>query len=170
MISLNQGLLDPWSAVAGALIVGIVYGQRKDLKLWATLDNLTIGLAVFGAALGLSQLASGQGYGLPSEVPWAIELWGAARHPSQVYEILAAGFILAFVLRSLRETKPQAGLLFIQFVSISAGARLYLEAFRGQGLLLPNGWRVAQIVAWVVLAVSLWGYWRLNKERQSAVR
>ncbi len=45
-------------------------------------------------AVPLANLASGDAFGAPSSLPWAIELWGAARHPVQIYEAVAAGLIL----------------------------------------------------------------------------
>jgi len=94
IFSLNPGLLDLWGGFAVGLIAGLVYGQRKGMRLWSTLDALTPALAVFAVTLGGSHLASGAGYGAPTSLPWGIQMWGTHRHPAQVYEILAAVFIL----------------------------------------------------------------------------
>ncbi len=94
LISLNPGLLDASGAVAGGLLFALVYGQRNHLSFWHTLDALTPALAVFAIAWHLANLASGSGFGAPSQLPWSIDLWGAARHPVQIYEALAAGLIL----------------------------------------------------------------------------
>ena len=40
-------------------------------------------------------------------------------------------------------------------IALSAAARLGLEAFRGDSLLLPGGWRLAQLVSLGVLIVCL---------------
>ena len=52
LLSPNPGLLDAWGGIAGAVLLGLIYGQRKGLPLWPTLDALTPGLAVLGVALG----------------------------------------------------------------------------------------------------------------------
>jgi hypothetical protein len=44
----------------------------------------------------------------------------------------------------------------MDLVIYSAGARLLLEAFRAESHLLPNGWRIEQMLAWLILAASLW--------------
>jgi prolipoprotein diacylglyceryltransferase len=157
-ISLNPGLLDPAGGLAGALVAVLIYGSRKQLPFWQTLDIYTPALAVFGLALGLSHLASGAAFGTPADLPWAVELWGARRHPAQVYEMIAAAFILA-VVWPRRESRLDAvpGLRFLTFLALSAGARLFLEAFRGDSYLLAGGLRAAQLAAWILLTASLAG-------------
>ena len=163
LISLNPGLLDP----AGGLLVGafamLVYGQRKGLPFWDTLDALTPLLAVFAVAWGLANLASGEGFGAPADVPWAIPLWGANRHPTQIYDTLAALLILALLwpgrggldrwLPAFTAAKP--GVRFFVFLALSALARLFFETFRGDSHLTLAGLRTAQVIAWVVLAGCL---------------
>ena len=168
IVSLNPGLLDIWGGLAAALLVGLIYGQRKGLALWPTLDSLTPALAVLSVAIGLSHLASGAAFGRTTELPWGIELWAARRHPSQIYETLVAGLILAafWPTRKIWREKP-SGMYFLSFVASSALARLFLEAFRGDSLILAGGLRVVQIVAWIILAASLWGRYRLQKKNTS---
>jgi phosphatidylglycerol:prolipoprotein diacylglycerol transferase len=162
LISLNPGLLDPMGGMALAVIAGAIYAQRKKLALWPMLDALTPLLAVMAIALGVSHLASGAAFGATTNVPWAIELWGAKRHPSQVYEILAAVVILLILWPGRWNEQEPAGRYFLLFMALSALARLVLEAFRGDSLLLTSGWRAAQIGAWLLLAASLWGLRRLQ--------
>lgn len=155
LVSLDTTLLDPFGGIALGLIAVLVCGQRKKLSLWPTLDAFTPVLAVFAVSVGLANLASGNAFGAPTSLPWSINLWGATRHPSQVYETLAALVILFVAWVLFRKDLPP-GRLFLQFVIYSAGARLFLEAFRGDSVLVFGGIRLAQIVAWAVLALSLW--------------
>jgi phosphatidylglycerol---prolipoprotein diacylglyceryl transferase len=164
IISINPGLFDIWGGLLSGLLAALVYGGRKKLPFWSTLDALTPGLAVFAVAIHLANLASGNGFGSPTQLPWAIELWGAQRHPTQVYESLAAAMILVFLLILMRSSRPRAeGTFFLVFVALSAGARLFLEAFRGDSVLIAGGLRSAQVIAWIALAASLWLIgWRAN--------
>ncbi len=152
-------MLDLSSGLVAAGLAAWVYAQRAHASLWPTLDALTTLFAVLAVAVGLSHFASGDAFGAPARLPWSIELWGEARHPSQVYETLAAMAAAAAVWpgsRVSRAAAPISGARFWIFVALSAAARLFLEAFRGDSLLMLDSVRQAQVIAWVVLAVSLW--------------
>jgi prolipoprotein diacylglyceryl transferase len=150
VVSLDPSLLDPWGGLIAGMIAALIYGQRKKLEFWSTLDAYTPAFAVFAVALGLAHFASGNAFGAPTSLPWGIELWGAFRHPSQIYETIAAGIILLIIRRKFNQALP-AGNLFLQFVAFSAVARLYLEAFRGDSVLILGNLRLAQVLAWVIL-------------------
>jgi len=162
-ISTNPDLLDPWGGFAVGLIAALIYGQRKKLAFLPLLDAITPGLALLFLAFGFSHLASGSAFGMPTNQPWGISLWGAIRQPTQVYEILAAFIILLMVRPGSRITAGQAcGGSFLIFTALTAGARLFLEAFRGDSIILVGGIRVAQVIAWTILAISLWGLIKIN--------
>jgi phosphatidylglycerol:prolipoprotein diacylglycerol transferase len=158
LVSLNTGLLDFWGGLGVGILAAAAYGQRQGLALWPTLDALTPFLAVMAVASGVSHLASGTAFGAPTQLPWGIDLWGARRHPSQGYEILAAGLILAGLWPGhKRQAGWPAGVYFLVFVALSCLARLLLETWRGDSLLLAGGLRTAQVAAWLGMLASLWG-------------
>ena len=152
IFSIDLDLFDSLAAALTAILVGIVYGQRRRLPLGASLDALTPLFAMLAVGLSLSHLAAGTAFGKPTRLPWGIELWNATRHPSQIYELLAA--LVVFIWIWFRRPMP-AGDEFILFVALTAGARLFLEAFRGDSTLIFGGIRLAQLIAWTVLAASL---------------
>jgi len=154
LLSLNLDLFDPIGGMIVALLVALIYGQRKGLPLWSTLDALTPFFAVLALGFGLAHLASGSAFGKETSLPWGIELWGAERHPSQIYEILAALLILGLLWFQNADTHP--GVHFLTFATLTSGARLFLEAFRGDSTLILGGLRLAQVLAWIALAVSLY--------------
>ncbi|NOY97761.1 MAG: prolipoprotein diacylglyceryl transferase [Chloroflexi bacterium] len=167
LLSLNPGLFDVTGGLAAALLGAIIFGQRKELSLWPTLDALTPFFAVLVIGVGLSHLASGEAFGVETGLPWGIELWGARRHPTQIYEILAALLTLGLIWPKQADSQSPAGSRFLTFAALTAGARLFLEAFRGDSTLIFNGLRTAQLAAWVVLAAALWGLDRLGKPAKS---
>ncbi len=164
VFSLNPGLLYPAGGLAVAFFAAFIFTQRKKLSWLTMLDGLAPLFAVFLTALAVANLASGDGFGQASDLPWAMELWGARRHPSQVYEIAAGLIVLAVVWpRVYSFGQPPAGVRFAQAAALAGLSRLILEAFRGDSATLPNGWRIAQIAAWLVLGASLWGWRALQK-------
>ncbi len=142
------------------LLIGIaaagLYGLRRMLPPRTTLDALAPGLATMLVAIGCAHLASGDGFGEPAQLPWSIFLWDADRHPSQVYEIVGALIVLGAWWR-LRGRRPFDGFGFLLVVALSAAARLFLEAFRGDSALIAGGLRAAQVGALLILALCLIG-------------
>ena len=153
MISMAGGVL---FAIASAL----AYGRRAGLPLWPTLDCLTSLLAVLQISANLANFASGDAYGLPTTLPWAIYLWGAMRHPTQIYEtlsaLIAAMITWPWAAARISRLYNQPGRRFWAFIAISASARLFLEAYRADSILIMNQFRQPQLIAWLVLALSLW--------------
>lgn len=153
IFSLNTDLFDPAAALVAAVITGIVYGRRQRLALWSTLDALTPLFATIAIGLSLAHLAAGSAFGSPTDIPWGMELWGAIRHPSQIYELIASILILGLVW--FRRPAARPGLSFLVFAAFTAGARLLLEAFRGDSLFVLGGLRLPQIIAWAVLLAAI---------------
>lgn len=164
ILSRSPGLLDPAGGVAAAALAGVIYVQRKRLPLWTLLDALSNPMALMSVALALSNLASGNGFGKATTLPWGIELWGAVRHPAQIYEMLAAAVIFWLTLpRNKWWMNAKPGVIFLSFIAMSSAARVFLEYFRGDSRLIFETIRAAQLVAWLALALSLWG---LNRRLQ----
>ncbi len=153
LISLNLDLFDPIGGLAVAGIVALIYGQRRKLSFWSTLDALTPLFAIFALGLGLAHLASGSAFGKETALPWGIQLWEATRHPSQIYEILAS--LLIFGLLWFQKSDSRPGVYFLTFAALTSGFYLFLEAFRGDSTLILGGLRATQVVAWIGLAISL---------------
>lgn len=163
VIALTPSTLWVDAGWAAAVITAVVYGQRRALPLRLTLDALATGAAAFLVAVGLAHVASGDAFGAPTELPWAITQWDARRHPTQVYETILALVILAIIWRRpLGDTVP--GLNAVLFVALTAAARLFLDAFRGDSVLWAGGVRAAQVMALAVLAaaLALLRAWALN--------
>ena len=150
LFSLNLDLFDPLAGFIAAILVGFIYGSRQNLSFWPTLDALTTLFASLTIGLSLSHLAAGTAFGSPTDQPWGIELWNATRHPTQLYDFIAS--LLVFGVVWFRKVDSRHGTIFLTFIALTAGSRLFLEAFRGDSTLVFGGLRLVQIIAWVVLA------------------
>jgi phosphatidylglycerol:prolipoprotein diacylglycerol transferase len=154
LFALSATAMDAWGGLLVGIGVAILYGRRRGLPLRQTLDALAPGLAVFMIAVGLANLLSGKGYGLPLQAPWSIHLWGQDRHPTQIYEILLAlGVFL--VWRFASPALLPAGTRFWRVVALSAAARLLTEAFHADSTLVLGGFRAVQLVALALLGVAM---------------
>ena len=164
LFSINPDAFLTWAGLLTGVLAALYYGKRKGLSLRPTLDALAPGLAFFMISLGVSHFLSGNAYGAPADLPWSINLWSEQRHPSQIYETLAASLI--FLMAWFSTIRSQGtGMNFLLVLAASACARIFLEAFRGDSLLMPGGFRSAQVAGLVVLTATLllmrkWG--RIN--------
>lgn len=152
IFSINPDLFDPVGGVVITLLAGWIYGQKHHLSFWSTLDALTLFLATLMVGLGLSHLAAGSAFGKETGLPWGIELWSASRHPTQIYETIAS--LLTFGLVWFKKPDTRPGILFLTFISITAGWQLFIHAFRADGILIAGGFKQEQVIAWAVLAIS----------------
>jgi len=164
LFSINIDLFDPIGGLFVAILVGFIYGQRQKLPLWGTLDSLAPLFATFAIGLSLSHLAAGTAFGSPTDLPWGIELWNATRHPSQIYELVAS--LIIFALIWLRKSDLSSGTLFLTFTALTAGSRLFLEAFREDSILVFGGLRLAQVIAWVVMTLALFVSESTRRQRE----
>ncbi len=154
VFTFSPTMLDAPSGLLVAALGGLIFLQRKHMPLWHTLDILTGAFAVLAVTIGLAHLASGDAFGAPADLPWSIALWGELRHPSQVYETLAAAAIF-FALRPWTAPSGPAGNRFLAFCAFTAGAVIFLDAFRGDSVRIAGRFHQNQVIGLLVLTVSL---------------
>ncbi len=156
LLAPTPSTLSPSTGFVVGLITFAIFIQRKGLSLRPILDSIAPGFALFMVFVGVAHILSGDAYGAPTRVPWAIRLWNEYRHPSQFYETFIA-LVIFLVIRE-RFPKPEGtGLNFLLTIVLTAGSRVFLEAFRGDSVFWPGGFREAQVIALVVMAVAF--YW-----------
>ncbi len=163
VLSLNPALLDP----SGGLVIGItaviLVVTRKKTDYWLFLDSLTPFLGALIPAYFLSRFASGNGYGFATTQPWGIYLWGAIRHPVQLYLAFTALLLLALILVYAPIKNPLPGSTFLLFSAATSSYLLFFSAFQVPGTNTLNGIRIDQILYWVILFVTLFLYNTLIK-------
>ena len=154
VFSLNPATLAPAEGVWIGVVAAVIYGARRQLPLRLTLDTLAPAVAVMGVAVAVAHVASGDAFGAAARLPWSVYLWDGYRHPSQIYELIAALGVLGIGWRA-RARGPFVGFNFLLVVALSAAARVFLEAFRGDSLVIVCGLRAAQVWGLIVLAACL---------------
>jgi phosphatidylglycerol:prolipoprotein diacylglycerol transferase len=156
LVSLNPSTLSLPEGLLAGLLAALIYGQRRELALWSTLDALSPGLAAFSIALALAHLASGDAFGAETTLPWAIQLWGASRHPTQIYETLLALATLWLVLRiSPKEYFP--GYAFFAWIVLASASQLFVAGFRGDSVVVFGVLRQTQLLSLALLLMAMIG-------------
>ncbi|MCL4396002.1 MAG: prolipoprotein diacylglyceryl transferase [Chloroflexi bacterium] len=156
-LSMEHGLVFGGIAASG-------YLQHRGIPLARFADAAVPGLLVTVACVAAGQFLSGDAYGEVTDVAWAIPLWGELRHPVQLYDASAALAGLGVLwLASRWHLAPGAAALTA--LAWYSGARVVIDAYRGDPALLLGEYRASQVVALIVLLAALWGLSRLQARR-----
>jgi phosphatidylglycerol:prolipoprotein diacylglycerol transferase len=155
ILALTTGALStPVGLLVGATAAAL-YLRLHRPSIPRLLDTLAPALALMFTFVSLADLSSGSAYGVKTDVPWAIELWGARRHPTQIYELTTALATLGLLLW-VNVRRPFEGFPFLLFLLVFGMGRLFLDAFRADPWLLPGGYRAVQVLGLGVSILSLW--------------
>ncbi|MBI5305788.1 MAG: prolipoprotein diacylglyceryl transferase [Chloroflexi bacterium] len=153
VFSLTPGTLDvPIGVLAGGIAV-IAYLQRRRLALASVADGFVLGALVALAILALGQFLAGDGFGMPTDLPWAVPMWGVARHPVQVYELIGIG--IGFYIFA-RWQPARGGTRALIALAWYSAMRVFVDGFRADAAFLPGGYRASQVIALLVLLGALW--------------
>lgn len=98
MFSLTPSMLNPSFGIFVGSLTAFIYAQKKHLPLWPSLDTLTPLFIFLFAGKHLSNFAIGNGYGLPTEFPWGIQLWNETRHPVNLYALILVAIYLLWMI------------------------------------------------------------------------
>jgi phosphatidylglycerol:prolipoprotein diacylglycerol transferase len=141
-------------ALLGGMLVGWLRSRARLYGLGALADTAALALPPAHLIASIGLLLSGEAFGAATTLPWAIPLFGAMRHPTQLYYALAALATWAALLR-LDRAEPPAGLTFTAYLGLQGAALLLVDALRADSLLLPAGVRAAQVLGLALLVAAL---------------
>ncbi|MCI0711511.1 MAG: prolipoprotein diacylglyceryl transferase [Chloroflexi bacterium] len=168
-ISLTPQAMFPLGGVALVAVALIVYTIPRSIPLRPLLDLFAPGIAVLIIFVNLAFLAEGDYFGRETDLPWAIDLWSADRHPTQVYAVIGGILTLIIWMRwQMRLTFSGQGFLLI--VTGNAVTWLLVSMLLASPAIVFNQYRREQVMMWVVLVVVafLWNLWQ-NDDIQAAV-
>ena len=154
IFSILPGSALPNVGFIAGIIVWFVFLKRKEALNLEMLDAVAPALAILAAAVAAANFLSGDGYGLETSLPWAIDLWSAKRHPTQIYELLAALAVFGFLWR-YRTRWPFDGAALLAWVIGYGSVRLVLEAFRADSWLLPGNLRGIQVISLLAILAAM---------------
>ncbi|HAM60123.1 MAG: prolipoprotein diacylglyceryl transferase [Candidatus Rokubacteria bacterium GWC2_70_24] len=165
-LALHGGLL-------AGLAAGVWYARGRRLSVWRLGDALAPAL-ILGQGIGrVGCFLSGDSYGSPSALPWAVTFTdaqamapqGVPLHPVQLYE-LGLDLALLAALWGLRRRTTFDGQLFLLYMGGYGVIRLVTEVFRGDRVDLGFGLSLLQGASLAFLAAALVTYaWRLTARR-----
>lgn len=158
LISLTPSMFNPEFGLLVGLFSALILAQKQHLPLWPSLDTISPLILWIYIGSHLASFADGSTFGLPTQLPWGIEIWGAYRHPVQIYVlIMCAGLFIWMWIKTIGFSQTgyhHSGTLFnLTLVCLSLFS-IFTQAFVAQKSLL---WHIKlpQIVDFFVLLVSL---------------
>ena len=173
VLAVWRGGLALHGGVLAGLAAGVWYARRRRLSVWRLGDALAPAL-IMGQGIGrVGCFLSGDSYGSPSALPWAITFTdahalapqGVPLHPVQLYE-LGLDLALFAALWGLRRRTTFDGQLFLLYVGGYGMIRLVTEVFRGDRVDLGFGLSLLQGASLAFLVAALVAYaWRLTARR-----
>lgn len=131
IIAVWEGGLSFHGGLIGAVIVGLWYCKKKNLKFYDLADFFVIplGIALFLGRIG--NFINGELYGRVTNLPWGVKFQSAEgfRHPSQLYE--AGKNLLIFIVQwHIKDKELPKGFRFWLFVVMYSSLRFIIEFFR----------------------------------------
>lgn len=158
LFSLTPSMLDTSFGVLVGVLTAFAIAQKKHLPLWPTLDTLTPFFVLVFMGIHLANYANGNAYGVPTELPWGVELWNALRHPVQLYAFLLGAVLMIGLLIQTKGLKSSgfmvSGLLFNSVLAGLALITLFTRSFAAEKILLGS-LDFYQLLAFIVMLFGL---------------
>jgi phosphatidylglycerol---prolipoprotein diacylglyceryl transferase len=188
-MAFNPGGLTFYGGFLLATLCIYVYGKKKQLGFFLLADATAPALMLgYGIARIGCHLAGDGDYGFPTTLPWGTDYANGTFppsyafhdfpeitshypggivpdhtlcHPTPVYEFLIC-LALFFILMRLRKTSQPVGKLFMLYLVFAGLERFSIEFFRINPRVLC-GLSEAQLIALVLIAFGLFGWWKLSR-------
>jgi phosphatidylglycerol---prolipoprotein diacylglyceryl transferase len=141
-------------ALLGGALAGALWCHWRKIDPLELADCAALALPPAQALASVGLLLSGEAFGVPTDLPWGIALFGATRHPTQLYFALAALLSLGVLWRVARR-RPLRGTLTAAYLGLQGMTLLLVEALRADSLLLPAGVRAGQVFGLVLVLLAL---------------
>jgi phosphatidylglycerol:prolipoprotein diacylglycerol transferase len=155
--------MDPVGGILIALTTGYLVAVGNQYAKISLLDKLVPFIAILAPTIYLSNFASGGGYGTVTNLPWGIEIWGARRHPVQLYYFLSSLVVVYFLVFRTRTAGYPPGSKILLFVICTTGYLTLFSSFQDPGGWLLSGLRTFQLLYWVILTASILIYNKHNR-------
>lgn len=145
-------------AIHGALIAGVLAGyffvKWQKLRFWQIADIVAPSI-ILGQAIGRwGNFFNQEAYGYPTDLPWAMYIDGAYRHPTFLYESLWDLGVFLFLLWYRRRKGIKHGEVFLIYAILYSAGRFIVEAFRTDSLMLGS-LRAAQVISIIIIMAAV---------------
>jgi phosphatidylglycerol:prolipoprotein diacylglycerol transferase len=163
IVAIWHGGLAIHGGIIGGIIGGWFYLKRRSVSFWKAADA-SAPVLIMGQALGrFGNFMNGDAYGLPTDMAWGVvfpyaspagmKFPGLALHPAMLYEMILNFVIFGFLWFKVRKLKTRDGFVFALYIVLYSLGRFFVEAFRGDSLMLGPV-KTAQLISVVMIALA----------------
>ncbi|MEZ4768723.1 MAG: prolipoprotein diacylglyceryl transferase [Caldilineales bacterium] len=156
ILSLSPGAFLLLPGLLGGLLMVAVYLRRHRLSVAAFADAAAAGVLLALTIAALGDFLAGRSLGALSNAPWAVESFGVRRQPVALVEGAAFAGLLAIILLLDNRRALRPGQLALLALFGYATIRIFTEPLHAESTLVGDGWRLVQIAALAVIALSGW--------------
>jgi phosphatidylglycerol:prolipoprotein diacylglycerol transferase len=193
-MAFNPGGLTFYGGFILAAFSIYMYGRKKNIKFFVIGDSVAPGMMLgYGIARIGCHLAGDGDYGFPTTLPWGTDYSkgtfppsAAFRdfpevtsqfpggivpnntpcHPTPVYEFIICALMFWFLWRIRKNISP-TGKLFMIYLGLAGIERFSIEFMRINPRIF-FGLSEAQIVAVFIIAIGLFGWWKITKSARAS--
>lgn len=156
MLNLRAGGLAIHGGIIAGVIVSYIVSKRKKIK-FSNLADLIMPQVALAQAIGRwGNFFNSEAHGGPTNLPWAITVYGEKVHPTFLYESIWCFFIFILLVFLSNKIKfnGQIALLYAMLYSFE---RFWVEGLRTDSLMIGQ-FRQAQVLSLVVFILALSAY------------
>jgi len=117
----------------GCIIAGLLFCKKCKYDFYSLADPAMPLVAVGIGLVRVGNFINGELVGRVTTVPWAVIFpWVdmQPRHPSQLYQALSEGFLMAIILQILLMKVKLKGFVFWSFIGLYGMSRFFIEYLR----------------------------------------
>jgi phosphatidylglycerol:prolipoprotein diacylglycerol transferase len=163
-----EGGLAIHGGLIAAIIVGILIARRYKVNFWDIADIAGPSIIIAQAIGRWGNFVNQEAYGYETNLPWAMYIDGAYRHPTFLYESLWDLLVFCFLLWLRRQKFIRSGEIFLSYLALYSVGRFFIEGLRTDSLMLGSI-RVAQLVsASLIVFVIVFGLIRRKYAKNTA--
>ena len=154
-------------ALIGFLLGSYLFARKNKYSFWFLMDIVAIAVPV-GYIFGrIGNFLNQELIGRTTDVSWGIYVDGVLRHPSQLYEALLEGVVVAIIIYLIRKRVTFAGGLTLAYGALYGLARFIAEFYRAPdpqiGYVYGDWMTQGQLLSLPMIILSLLGIYYLSK-------
>lgn len=155
-------------ALIGFILGSYLFSRKHGYNFWYLMDIVAISVPV-GYIFGrIGNFLNQELIGRVTDVSWGIYVEGALRHPSQLYEAVLEGVVVAIIIFAVRNRVSSAGILTLLYGALYALARFSAEFYRAPDPQIGYyfGWMTqGQLLSIPMMVISIIGIYLLSKKQ-----